>query len=179
MSDEFDISELLEAIDDRDKKKIKKLIKQGADPNEADFHSDETPIMQAAAWGDIEVLKLLVEAGANLSDVDASGKTVLHFACSNYENDMVDPIVFLLEQGSFDINRSDEFGYTPLFYAAMYGNYTIALFLIERGANKSVKCKSGKTAYQLFNENLKKGRFHPNKFEDNLKKLKILLTLKK
>lgn len=56
-----------------------------------------TPVMLAAAHGHIEVLRTLLEAGADVNAVDFTGWTALHAAASNGSKDVV---LLLLEHGA-------------------------------------------------------------------------------
>ncbi|KYN35188.1 Protein BAT4 like protein [Trachymyrmex septentrionalis] len=48
-----------------------------------------------------------------------------------------------------NVNLSDDFGWTPLMSAAYYGHLEIVKFLLNLGANKKTRDKSGLTAAQL------------------------------
>lgn len=59
------------------------LIKAGANVNAIDSHENWTPVMFAAGEGQLEVIKLLVANGADLSKVDIDGESALDFAKAN------------------------------------------------------------------------------------------------
>ena len=42
-----------------------------------------------------------------------------------------------------DINAADQWGWTPLFYAAIYGNFQAATILLAAGADASVRDRKG------------------------------------
>jgi ankyrin repeat protein len=67
----------------------------------------------AANMGDVETLARLIEAGANVNDVDAQGQTVLHAAVRAGQ---VSAVEWLLAHGA-DPNRADKVGLTPLLTA--------------------------------------------------------------
>ena len=47
------------------------------------------------------------------------------------------------------VTDTDEFGFTQLHHEALAGNLTIVNLLLENGANKNARTKSGKTAAEL------------------------------
>lgn len=61
----------------------------------------------------IEVIKLLIESGADVNSCDSKGRTCLHFAAAN--NDLT--VAQLLINFGANVNCSDKNGKTPLSYA--------------------------------------------------------------
>lgn len=72
-----------------------------------------TPLMYAAREGHIDAAKLLIEAGADVNEVDKNDIGPLLMAISNNHIDMAR---FLIERGA-SINAVDWYGRTPLFAA--------------------------------------------------------------
>ncbi len=62
---------------------VKILLKAGAEPNAADNNEHFTPLMHAAAEGQLEVVKLLLENGANPALKDIDGDDAQTFARQN------------------------------------------------------------------------------------------------
>ncbi|WIA32880.1 hypothetical protein OEZ86_006054 [Tetradesmus obliquus] len=60
--------------------RVRVLLKHGADPNEQSAHSRETGVHIAARYGYIEVLRLLLEGGANPLLLDVAGNSPLDAA---------------------------------------------------------------------------------------------------
>jgi ankyrin repeat protein len=56
-----------------DARAVEQLIMQGAEPNYASFDDGLTPLIAAAQYGHIEVVKLLIAAGADPSLKDGGG----------------------------------------------------------------------------------------------------------
>jgi len=60
----------------------------------------------------------------------------------------IDSVKFLVELGA-DVNKKDRFGWAPLHYAASEGYDDICRYLLEHGADSSVKTKQGQFAAEL------------------------------
>jgi ankyrin repeat protein len=71
-----------------DVKKVKKLLKEGADVNAKDEFG-WTPLHGAAILGHIEVVKLLLEHGADPNIKNNGGKTAIDFALEKGHSDIV------------------------------------------------------------------------------------------
>ena len=87
----------------------------------------------AAANGDIHLLQLLIENGANLGLTDSNGETVAHKAARNGHADI---IALLAEQhlSILDIPNND--GCTPIYLAVSCGYAEVVTLLIKHGANQ-------------------------------------------
>lgn len=91
---------------------------------------DCTPLMEAANGGFIDIVKLLLQHGANVNAQSSSGNTALHFACcSGY-----DGVVQLLVQHNAELEHQNENGHTPLMEAASGGHVKVAKLLLDNGA---------------------------------------------
>lgn len=66
------MTELHEAIIDKNIRRVRRLLKGGADVNAPD-EDGATPLHYAAAEGDLRLIRLLLEAGADRSRTDNSG----------------------------------------------------------------------------------------------------------
>ncbi|MDR1491766.1 MAG: ankyrin repeat domain-containing protein [Planctomycetaceae bacterium] len=78
--------------------------------------NDATPIHAAATNPDVNVIKLLVNRGADIHLKNTQGATPLYWAAKNPNLEVVK---FLVEQGA-DIQANDNGGETPLDYAKHY-----------------------------------------------------------
>lgn len=80
---------LIKAVQRGDVTAVKALLIQGADINERSEITRTTVLMEAAAFGHAEVVKLLVESGADAALKNDEGKTALDFARENSRDDIV------------------------------------------------------------------------------------------
>jgi ankyrin repeat protein len=124
---------------------IERLLELKANPKAAE--SDGFTALHGAAWFyNVQVCGLLLDHGADVNAVDARGRTPLHeLARSQYHHSS-----FLEADHFADVLRTAE-------------------LLVEKGANRRLKDRDGKTAYDLL-----KG-FGPDESDDQ----QMLRTLKK
>lgn len=66
------------------------LIDSGADVNAVNFHSHGTALMSAAVNGYTEIVKAMLEAGANVNAINIAGSTALMHAKVGGHNEIVD-----------------------------------------------------------------------------------------
>lgn len=96
------------------------LLKRGADPN-AIGEMGRTIIFQAAPYGKPEIIRQLVQHGANLNHQDDNGNTVLHRMAE--ENWGVNPVVIpLLLELEADPGLRNKRGLTPVEFAQSRNN---------------------------------------------------------
>lgn len=119
---------------------------------------------QAALNGHVEIVKVLLEAGADVNAKSGrSGLTPLHEAAKKEhvdeaaKNGHVETVKVLLKAGA-DVNAEDGDGDTPLLYAAgkrtiedilnpavNFEKVEIVKMLLKEGANVNAKNKNGRT----------------------------------
>ena len=95
----------------------------------ADKHG-QTSLMWAVANGYEAIVKYLINAGAIIDD-----KTIL----IAIEVGKLDMVKVLIENKPALLEFADEYGQTPLFWAAANGHEAIVSYLISKGANLHVK----------------------------------------
>jgi uncharacterized protein len=154
---------LVNAAKSRDISAIQSLLKQRLDVNTPDVDG-MTPLHWAAHWDELEILKLLLSAGANAKAANRYGVTPLHEASlvanvammelllkaganpnatyGSGESPLmtaartghVNAVKLLIERGAL-VNAAEEFrGQTPLMFAATENHADVAKFLLEHGA---------------------------------------------
>ena len=88
-----------------------------------------------------ELIKLLIEAGANVNAKENDGRTPLMCAADKGHSEIVK---LLIENGA-DVNAKNNYGHTSLMCAAGKGHTEIVKLLIEKGANVNAKNNYGRT----------------------------------
>ena len=102
---------------------------------------------EAAAFGDLEQVKELVEAGVNLNGKNrVTGVSPLIAAAVNGQ---IEVVKYLLGKGA-DVNAKTHRGFTALMGAsANADNAALVKLLIAKGADVNVKSASGRTALEI------------------------------
>ncbi|TKC48147.1 hypothetical protein EI555_010709, partial [Monodon monoceros] len=111
-------------------------------------HTDDegfTPLMWAAAHGQIAVVEFLLQNGADPQLLGKGRESALSLACSKGYTDIVK---MLLDCG-VDVNEYDWNGGTPLLYA-VHGNHVKCVkMLLENGADPTIETDSGYNSMDL------------------------------
>lgn len=136
------MSALHAALESRREDLVEFLLSAGADPNLAHGRtgSGTTPLIIAAVGGVVGVVRMLVEAGADMEPV-AAGISVLAAAAAEGHTGVVQ---YLVEKGA-SINHVDVDGVTALLLACEYGRLQTVKFLVEAGAATSMASANGCT----------------------------------
>jgi ankyrin repeat protein len=149
---------------------IKALLKKGANPNartdtvpvhglmqfDASWvnFDGQTPFVRAALSGDIDVMRLLLESGADPNIATTQGTTALMAAAginwipgqtySHSEAEYVEAVKLCLERGA-DVNAPNSLGLTAMHGAANRGWESVIQILADHGARLDVKDNAGRT----------------------------------
>jgi ankyrin repeat protein len=91
--------------------------------------SDDTLIMFASRKGNVEMIKLLIESGADINARTSKGKTALMEAAYGDKADAVDTLIVM----GADINIRDDENRTALIYAARRGTLETIQVLLGKG----------------------------------------------
>ena len=145
---------------------IRVILERGADTGARDVVLAEqlpdykyfyTPLHTAARYNKHpEAIALLLKRGATLNEKlesqykqnrrESQNTTALQLAAQWNENPEV--AMFFIERGG-GVNGRDEYGYTPLHWAAMNKNLEAAKLLLKRGADVNAKAKEGGTPLHM------------------------------
>ncbi|MEM7055454.1 MAG: ankyrin repeat domain-containing protein [Bacteroidota bacterium] len=107
-----------------------------------------TPLQLAAVKGHSNVVKYLVEQGADVSKQDNEEGYVLHYATSGGD---VNIVKYLIERGA-KVHVKDKNGFTILHVAARFNNLRLAKYLIEERSDWTIintTSKRGNTPLHL------------------------------
>ena len=142
--------DLIVAASDGIPARAQELLNAGADV-EARDNANGTPILWAARGGHTEIVKMLLEHGANPNVVEHGNGNVtpLIWAASL---DNIECVQMLLDHGA-DVNASTTQGNTALMKAAQNGTAGMVKLLLDHGADPSRSSYPGGTALEIAKAN--------------------------
>jgi ankyrin repeat protein len=113
------------------------LLERGADVNTR-RKNDWTPLHFASYFGNVEIVRLLLDHGANLDAATGNmGEKPLHkvsYGKYRYQEDGVRVAQLLFDRGA-EVNTRGKDDWTPLHRASYYGNVEIVRLLLDHGAD--------------------------------------------
>ncbi|CAE7728154.1 ANKRD17, partial [Symbiodinium sp. KB8] len=150
--------ELLAAATEGSVSKVEALLQQPQQPDVVDDRG-RSPLMRAAAQGNVavlhlllqaghvDVLRVLLEAGADVNrSISNNGCTCLMLAC---QEGHAEALRLLLEAGA-DKDAASSHGITAMMLASQHGHPDVLRLLLEAGADKDVRAKGyGNTALMV------------------------------
>jgi len=136
---------------------IRQLLDAGANPNAIVNNTPRarmregsprivfaTALMRAAFAADLDLVKLLLDRGADPKTISRDGETMVSAAAGlafihgyhrgKSPEERLQVVKLFVGLGN-DVNQPDDYGITPLMAAANYGNVAIIQYLIEVGAD--------------------------------------------
>jgi ankyrin repeat protein len=116
---------------------VRLLLKRGAEPS-------AEALSESVTFGYPEVVKSLIDAGADATISEGSGINLVHWATITNRPEVI-PVLLAAKA---DINAEDEFGFTPLMYAATVdeGDIDAITVLLKAGADRNIRNKENRTA---------------------------------
>jgi ankyrin repeat protein len=129
-------TQLREAIYSSDVDLVRELISNGVDVNIFAWEEDSTPLGMSCEVGSLEIVDLLLKAGAN-PDFGVS----LHPLTTAASKGNIEIVKVLIEAGA-DVNAVLEDDHTALADAAWCGNIKMIKLLVESGADVNYSSKS-------------------------------------
>ena len=106
-----------------------------------------TPIINAAYWGRLAVVKLLADRGVDIHARDNEGMNALMWA--SYLDEFAAVAAFLLDRGA-DLHARDKHGRDALLRAALHGEIETCIMLIGRQADARVANNENQSALTHF-----------------------------
>lgn len=104
-----------------------------------------TPLMIAAARGNLKIIEYLFEKGCNLYRKNNIGENAAIFAAGNGQLDTLE----FLDKAGADLMAVNDKGENALTLAARNGHLACVSYLLGRGVPGDLKNNQGKTAFQL------------------------------
>ncbi|MES2613868.1 MAG: ankyrin repeat domain-containing protein [Bdellovibrionota bacterium] len=121
---------------------LNNFIFDGGDPNIKD-ETGMTLLYCAVLFSKLEVVKVLINAGAGVNAPDEDGNTPLIIAVSNKMDDLAEALI----NAGADVNASNEDGNTPLIFAVWKNRPKLVKALLLAGADVHTKNLQAKTAF--------------------------------
>lgn len=173
------------AVQGRDRV-VELLLKYDNPPiNELDGATKASPLILATLKGSLKIVKMLVENGADINQRNAQGHSSIQYACSKGWEDVAEyllkkgvdinvvdsygdsslhriaslgriEILEMLLKYKPNVNCQNSQGNTPLHIACEDDEATIALALVQHGADAEIKNKDNKTAVDLCKPGLRR-----------------------
>lgn len=136
-------NEMLLAVRSENIGRLKSVIEQGANINFQDSKVfGVTALHDASRIGNVEIVRYLLQNGADVHSKSYKGFTALHAAAGSGKNAVVK---ILIEEGA-DVNEKAKDNVTALHWAAMEGNLETVKLLLNNGAEADSRTsKSGLT----------------------------------
>jgi ankyrin repeat protein len=101
----------------------------------------ESPLIASSRLGHLPVVTALLDAGADVNQVEGGGRTAIYWAAFKGDTEIIN---LLLDRGA-DPNIAEQDGYTPLIIAKSKGQYPAMTLLLERGADLNKADNKGRT----------------------------------
>ncbi|KAF6527146.1 hypothetical protein HZS61_010190 [Fusarium oxysporum f. sp. conglutinans] len=118
------------------------LQRQDVDPKARGI-TGQTPLHLAASNHQLSAKRimdlLLEQPGVEITEVDHDGRTALHYLCGGYEKEF--PVLDLIEtvlQAGVPLDQESATGLTAFHQAICSGYWSVALFLLDHGADPMV-----------------------------------------
>ena len=121
--------------------KMMKILLESSELGNVDINClnnyDNTPLNLACQKNHLDVVKYLIQRGANVLTVGVFGFIPLHWAAENGSVQIAQEL-FIAAAAVIDINTKDKKGATPLHVACEYNRLEMVKWLLKRGADPTI-----------------------------------------
>jgi ankyrin repeat protein len=107
-----------------------------------------TPLSYAVEFGTPEMVKFLLDKGANVNGKGTKGWAPIHFAMWSKNPKALESAKILIERGANINLKAVHHEFAPIFYAIMYSNKTMVQFCIDNGADLTIVMNNKMTPLQ-------------------------------
>ena len=105
-----------------------------------------TALHHSAKNGNYELIEFFIKKETNVNLKTKFGKNCLHIAAANGQSDLCET---LITNHKFDINMTDNGGWTALHFSAQSGSYELVKFFTDKGTNIHLKAKDRLTCLHI------------------------------
>ena len=139
-------SDLIAAATSGDQAGVRDLIARGGDVNATAGIGASTALMRSVFQGNLDVVGILIEAGAEVTAKRMDGANALKIALSPSDDGFIVEIIKALIDAGADVNAVEGDGNTLLMRAAGIGRVAVVQAMIDAGADVNAKPEKGLTA---------------------------------
>jgi ankyrin repeat protein len=137
--------EIHKAIQDGDTAKVKALLEKNPELVNTANEVGMTPLLMATMRNKMELIKLLVNRGADVRAKNSIGFTALDAAVYSGNKEAVE---LLITKGA-DMNTKSKLGTTPLLFSVTRGHKEVLEILINKGASLDITDRTGSSPLLL------------------------------
>ena len=154
------VTPLFAALSRRHFQTVELLRRNGADVNVRGNDTDgKTPLFSAAWYGDLEVVRVLLDYKVDINARSPTNWTAMHYVSKGPHlgwtlpphcgDQLLPDIARLLVEQVADVNAQADDGRIPLHVVAEWGRLEVMPVLLEHGANVGAKNNEGRTPLHL------------------------------
>ena len=143
-AEEWIDQELIQAVRNEERDKVKELIANGANPGY--MYGEDNALMIACRKQNLEIVKiLLAQRDTNASAKNANGQTALMIAARDCNNLAI--LRLLISEGHANLNDKDNAGVTVFMYAMQNSDVNVIKFMLDQNiTNINATDNTGSTA---------------------------------
>ncbi len=125
---ESEVKELMNAVENGQLEQVQNLLKAKPDLVKARDNDGWTPLIMAARFNQVNLIKLLLKSGAKVDDVDNEGSSALHHASASGRMEAVKTLV----ENKAQVSLKNQGGDTPRKLAKSSGHDKVSDYLKKK-----------------------------------------------